>query len=58
MKKVKKLDELEVGQRIYADEGGKKELTVRSLEDKLVPYVIATDNNCYSLDRGIWSGEP
>jgi hypothetical protein len=27
---------------------------VKSLEDKMVPYVIATDNSCHSLRKGIW----
>ena len=55
MKRAEKIDELHIGQKIYVgDQSQKKELVVRSLEDKFVPYVIATDNSCHSLRKGIW----
>ena len=55
MKKADRIDELHVGQKIYVkEETREKEYTVRSLEDKFVPYVIATDNSCHSLRKGIW----
>ena len=57
MKRVEKLNELRVGQIAYADEKGNRKFVVRSLEDKLVPYVVATDNSCHSIRNGIWSKE-
>ena len=57
MKRVEKLSELRVGQIAYADEKGNRMFVVRSLEDKLVPYVVATDNSCHSIRNGIWSKE-
>ena len=55
MKKAKRIDELHIGQKIYVkDQTDEKEFTVRSLEDKFVPYVIATDNSCHSIRKGIW----
>ena len=58
MKKAERIEELHCGQKIYAGEGReKKEYIVRSVEKKLVPYVIATDNSCHSIRQGIWIGE-
>ena len=57
MKKAEKLNELKVGQIIYLDESGKRETVIRSIENKLVPYIVATDNSCHCLYRGIWFNE-
>ena len=57
MKKAEKLDELKIGQTVYDDETGKNGYVVRSLENKLVPYIIATDNSCHSIRKGIWFAE-
>jgi len=55
MKKAENLKQLHVGQKVYIEiNQQKKEITIRSLEDKLVPYVIATDNSSHSLQKGIW----
>jgi len=55
MKKAENLKQLHVGQKVYIEiDQQKKEITIRSLEDKLVPYVIATDNSSHSLQKGIW----
>ena len=50
MKKAETLSEIKVGQIIYDDENGEKRYIVRSLENKLVPYVVATD-------KGVWIRE-
>ena len=57
MKKAETLSEIRVGQVIYDDEEGKKRYVVKSLENKLVPYVIATDNSCHTLYKGVWIRE-
>ena len=57
MKRAEKLSDLKVGQVIYDDEKGEKEYIVRSLEDKLVPYVVSTDNSCHCLRSGVWYTE-
>ena len=54
MKKIEKLSELRIGQTIYTDEEARRKYVIRSLEDKLVPYIIATDNSSHSLRKGIW----
>ena len=54
MKRAERLSELRIGQQIYDEKDGTKSYVVKSLEDKLVPYVIATDNSCHSLRKGIW----
>ena len=54
MKRAERLSELRIGQQIYDEKDGTKFYVVKSLEDKLVPYVIATDNSCHSLRKGIW----
>ena len=54
MKRAEKLSELKVGQVVYDDEKGERKFEVRSLEDKLVPYVVGDDNSCHCLNRGIW----
>ena len=55
MRKAQSLDELSVGQIIYVEsESGKKEYVIASIENKLVPYIVATDNSSHSLNRGIW----
>lgn len=55
MKKISKLNELKVGQKIYLFKDRKeKPYVIRSLEDKLVPYVITTDNSAHSILSGIW----
>ena len=54
MKKVEKTSELRVGQTIYVEGDEKKEYVIRSIENKLVPYVVATDNSSHSLLKGIW----
>ncbi len=57
MKKAEKLSDLNIGQVIYDDESGKRKYIVKSLENKLVPYVIATDNSCHTLYKGVWFKE-
>ena len=57
MKKAEKLSDLNIGQVIYDDESGKHKYIVKSLENKLVPYVIATDNSCHTLNKGVWFKE-
>ena len=57
MKKAERIDELEVGQTIYTDEKAQNSYVIKSLEDKLVPYIVATDNSSHSLMRGIWFSE-
>lgn len=55
MKKAQSLDELSVGQTIYVESGSDtKEYVIASIEDKLVPYIVATDNSSHSLRSGIW----
>ena len=54
MKRAERLSELRIGQQIYDEKDGTKSYVVKSLEYKLVPYVIATDNSCHSLRKGIW----
>ena len=53
MKRIQSLDEINIGDRVFVDEG-KKEVIVKSKIDKLIPYIIATDNSGYSVDRGLW----
>ena len=57
MKKAEKLSDLKIGQIVYDDEKGSRKYTVKSLEDKLVPYIVATDNSCHCLYKGIWYRE-
>ncbi len=58
MKKAENICELSVGQKIYTDiNTARKEYIIRSIEDKLVPYIIATDNSSHSLYSGIWVDE-
>ena len=58
MKKAEQLKELNIGQHIIViDDDHKQEYVIRSLEDKLVPYIVATDNSCHSLNKGIWIKE-
>ncbi len=57
MKKAESLSEIRIGQDIYDDESGKKKYVVRSLENKLVPYIVATDNSCHTLYKGVWIKE-
>ena len=57
MKKAEKLSDLKIGQVIYDDEKGEKRFVVKSLEDKLVPYVVSTDNSCHCLYKGVWYTE-
>ena len=54
MKRAERLSELRIGQQIFDEKDGTKSYVVKSLEDKLVPYVIAADNSCHSLRKGIW----
>ena len=55
MKKVEKISELNIGQTIYVDEEGKKNpYVIRSLENKFVSYIVATDNSSHSIMKGIW----
>ncbi|MBQ6493473.1 MAG: hypothetical protein IJI92_06385 [Erysipelotrichaceae bacterium] len=55
MKKAESLSELNVGQQVYIEINRvKRPFVIRSLENKLVPYIIATDNSSHSLSRGIW----
>jgi len=54
MKKAEQLKELNIGQHIIViNDDHKQEYVIRSLEDKLVPYIVATDNSCHSLNKGI-----
>lgn len=55
MKKVERIDELRIGQKIYLEEKKEKEHIVRSIEDKLVPYVVTEDNSSHSIAKGIWT---
>ena len=58
MKKAEQLKELNIGQHIIViNDDHKQEHVIRSLEDKLVPYIVATDNSCHSLNKGIWIKE-
>ena len=58
MKKAEQLNELNIGQHIFViSDDDRKEFVIRSLEDKLVPYIVATDNSCHSLNKGIWIKE-
>ena len=58
MKKAEQLKELNIGQHIIVIEDDRKqEYVIRSLEDKLVPYIVATDNSSHSLNKGIWIKE-
>ncbi|MCR4854922.1 MAG: hypothetical protein K5908_02020 [Erysipelotrichaceae bacterium] len=57
MKKAEKLNDLHVGQIIYTDESGKQSFRVKMLEDKLVPYIVTSDNRCHCLYKGIWFKE-
>ena len=57
MKKAERIYELEVGQTIYTDEKAQNSYVIKSLEDKLVPYIVATDNSSHSPMRGIWFSE-
>lgn len=58
MKKAEQLKELNIGQHIIVIEDDcKQEYVIRSLEDKLVPYIVATDNSSHSLNKGIWIKE-
>ncbi|MCR5095970.1 MAG: hypothetical protein K6A70_04455 [Erysipelotrichaceae bacterium] len=58
MKKAEQLKELNIGQHIIViNDDHKQEYVIRSLEDKLVPYIVATDNSCHSLNKGIWIKE-
>ncbi len=57
MKKAEKLNELKVGQTVYLDETGKRETVVRSIENKLVPYIITSDSSCHCFYKGIWFNE-
>ena len=57
MKKAEKLNELKIGQTVYLDEMGKRQTVIRSIENKLVPYIVASDNSCHCLYRGIWFNE-
>ncbi|MBQ9157902.1 MAG: hypothetical protein IJ136_01030 [Erysipelotrichaceae bacterium] len=58
MKKAQSLNELSVGQKVYVEgDDEKKEVVIRSIEDKLIPYIIATDNSSHSLNEGIWLTE-
>ena len=46
MKKAEQLKELNIGQHIIViNDDHKQEYVIRSLEDKLVPYIVATDNS-------------
>lgn len=55
MKKAQTLNELSIGQKVYVQGNDeKKEVVIRSIEDKLIPYIIATDNSSHSLNEGIW----
>ena len=57
MKKAEKLNELKIGQTVYLDEKGKRQTVIRSIENKLVPYIVISDNSCHCLYRGIWFNE-
>ena len=58
MKKAEQLKERNIGQHIIViNDDHKQEYVIRSLEDKLVPYIVATDNSCHSLNKGIWIKE-
>ncbi|MBR0420735.1 MAG: hypothetical protein IJI66_16360 [Erysipelotrichaceae bacterium] len=58
MKKAEQLSELNIGQHIFViSDDNRKEYVIRSLEDKLVPYIVATDNSSHSLNKGIWIKE-
>ena len=57
MKKADRLNELRVGQTVFLDERGQDRTTVKSIEDKLVAYIVAEDNSCRPLYRGIWFDE-
>ena len=56
MKKINKLTELKVGQSAYFEDD-QKEHRIKSLEEKLVPYVVTDDGSCHCLHRGIWVKE-
>ncbi|MBR4471201.1 MAG: hypothetical protein IKS54_07845 [Erysipelotrichaceae bacterium] len=58
MKKAEDIRQLHAGQKIFVgDDVSKKQLIIRSVEDKLVPYVIASDNSSHSIRKGIWIEE-
>ena len=42
---------------MYVDEKGKRQTVIRSIENKLVPYIVISDNSCHCLYRGIWFNE-
>lgn len=54
MRRVSGVEELEIGQTIYLEEDQKKEHVIRSIEDKLLPYVIIEDSSSHFLSKGIW----
>ena len=55
MKKAESIDELKVGQTIYLEEKPDNKHVIKSLEDKLVPYVIIEDHSSHSIQNGIWT---
>ena len=57
MKKAERLNELHVGQTVYIDERGDRPFKVKMVEDKLVPYIVTSDNRCHCFYQGIWIKE-
>ena len=58
MKKAEDIRQLHAGQKIFVgDDVSKKQLIIRSVEDKLVHYVIDSDNSSHSIRKGIWIEE-
>ena len=58
MKKAEDIRQIHTGQKIFVgEEDARKQLIVKSVENKFVPYVITDDNSCHSIRKGIWIEE-
>ena len=58
MKKAEDIRQIHTGQKIFVgEEDSRKQLIVKSVENKFVPYVITDDNSCHSIRKGIWIEE-